>query len=109
MSKRILMALAILAVSAFAATSFAAPITSTTSIGGLSFTPSNKVKVTVVSAAGDATTTPPTVGTYAATSWHTSGSRTFGTNSLASIIYWTDTLGTAATGSGMTFDSWTSM
>ncbi|MCM2359021.1 MAG: hypothetical protein NDI77_12795 [Geobacteraceae bacterium] len=112
MNKRILIALVALSLSVLAETSFAAAITSTTSIGGLGFTPSNRVNVRVRSAAGDPTATPPTQGEYAAGAYHDQGSRTFATNSDASIIYWKDTTDSAvpaATDSVFTGTGWTSM
>ena len=81
MKKNMIKLLVPLVILAFAATAFAAQvISSTTSIGGLAFSPSNNVHVQVSSG---------TVA-YTAESLHKSGSRLFGTDSTASIIYWQD-------------------
>ena len=82
MKKNMLKAMVLLAVLAFAATAFAAAVivNSTTSIGGLSFSPSNNVTVAVNS----------TTAAYTVESLHKSGNRVFGTDSVASVIYWHD-------------------
>ncbi len=86
MKKSILKAFLILAICAAASSAYATTlITTSTSIGSLSFSPSSKVQL-------NATST--NVG-YVVESLHGSGSRVFGTDSAASIIYWRDaTIGT---------------
>jgi hypothetical protein len=81
MKKSILKAFLVLAICAAAASANASvDITSTTSIGSLSFSPSSKVHVYATSA---------TTG-YVVEALHISGSRVFGTDSAASILYWHD-------------------
>lgn len=115
MNKRIFKALVVLSLSAFASTVFAANtlIPSTgTSIGSIGFQPSNRVKVRVTSTAGNPLLSPPTSGSYAVGAAHDQGSRTFATNSVASIIYWKDTIDAAVpVTSTDTFSAptWTSM
>jgi|GEM_PF-1393183 len=81
------------------------PITGATQIGGGTFSPSNKVTINC-----NATTV-----NYAATSGHTSGDRSIGTNNTDPKIYWTaKTVGSdPATVSGATQDfagsSWTTL
>jgi len=83
MKKNIIMSLALLILLAAASAAFAAPVTFTgsTSFGGLNFNTSNKVTVGVKSDA--------TAG-YVAETVHSTGSRVFGTDSAASVIYWKD-------------------
>jgi hypothetical protein len=81
MKKSILKAFLVLAICAAAASANATvDITSTTSIGSLSFSPSSKVHVSATSI----------LAGYVVEALHISGSRVFGTDSAASILYWHD-------------------
>lgn len=84
MKKMILIALLL---AAFATSALATTISTTTTIGSLSFSPSNSVTLSGKSAA---------IG-YVFESKHGSGSRVFATDSAESKIYWKD--GTTFTGS----------
>jgi hypothetical protein len=101
MKRSIRKACLILAICAAASGAYAAnqTINSTTSIGSLGFTPSNKVIVKVTSA---------TTG-YVTESLHMSGSRMFGTDSSKSVIYWKDAAidGSTPAAAAGTFDGLT--
>ena len=85
MKKIILMSLALLILLAAASAAFAAQtFTGSTAFGGYTFNTSNKVTVGVSS--------DPTAG-YEVETVHSSGSRVFGTDSAASVIYWKDSTG----------------
>ena len=97
MKRSIRKACLILAICAAASGAYASQtINSTTSIGSLGFTPSNKVIVSVSSA---------TTG-YVTESLHMSGSRMFGTDSSKSVIYWEDKAidGSTAANAANSFD-----
>jgi hypothetical protein len=97
MKKKVLKAFLVLAICGAASAAFGdgAIISTTTSIGSLAFSPSSKVFVKAASASTG----------YIAESLHSSGSRMFATDSVASIIYWKDVnIGTAPTS---TFDTQT--
>ena len=85
MSKLILKIATLLAVVSFSSAAFASQTFSSTTLGGLTFNSSNHVQI---NAASD-----PNNG-YSAVSGHSSGTRYFGTDSAASIIYWQDATGT---------------
>lgn len=108
MKRRILEAFLLMAVlSAAAVAAQAAQITSGTSIGSLGFTPGNKVTVTAFSDTG----TPTAPGDYAASSMHSTGSRTYGVNSASTRIYFIDGIsGHDVDSATATFGTdWTSM
>jgi len=79
MSKKNLFKLSLVVVMTMSASSvFAGQITGATTIGGGTFSPSNKVKINVVA----------TTVNYAACSGHTSGDRSICTNNVDPKLYW---------------------
>lgn len=92
-------ALTISAVSAYGSGS----ISGNTTLGGGTYSPSNKVTVWVDS----------TDAGYAATSYHVNGGKSLGTNNIGTKLFWTTkTVGSSGSTPGGTtdaFGSWTSM
>jgi hypothetical protein len=102
----VVIALTMAASSSYAATS----IVGATDLGGGSFTPSNKVSISV---ATNGTSTSFDGTSYGAVSKHSSGDKNVASNSVDSKLYFKTaavTSSVVAASSGMTFDtSWTSM
>jgi len=100
MKKNILKAFLILTSLAFASSAFAVTtISSSTLIGGGTFSPSAKVTIKVIA----------NTNAYAATSQHSNGKKQFGTNNQDPKIYFKDseTSGPGAPGSATeTFSGW---
>lgn len=86
-----------------ASTVYSADITGATTIGGGTFSPSNKVNIGVIS----------TDAEYSAESKHYSGNRILGTNNLDPKMYWTTaSVGAACSvpaNASVDYSSWTTL